>query len=358
MAGTAGEAASARRWPWRLGYRLALAGLAALVLGSFVGVRFDGYERARFADALEGRAHRPFAYRALAPLVMRGVRALVPAPLRDAADRWYAENRADSRVLAKLGRKVDFERVRFSDFAVAAIVLYAALLGFAWAFRRLTRALYHPDPAFLDALTLTAVAGLPAFFRYYSHLYDLPHLFLFTTCLALLAERRLGLYLALFAVACTSKETSLLLVLVFLLSPRGELSARRFALLLGVQLALFAAIKAGLTGLFRGNPGGIAELHLEHNLLLPPFGFAEVTALAAVALAIAREWSQKPPLLRAALWMLAPLLGLGVFWGYLDEYRIYYEVYPVILLLVAQTAAGLVRPPGAGPPLLEPRAAL
>jgi hypothetical protein len=325
---------------------------AALVLGSFVGVRIDGYERARFADALEGRAHRPFAYRALAPAVMRGVRALAPEPARAAADRWYAEHRSGSRALSKLGRKVDFGRARFSDFAIAAAVLYAAILGFAWALRRLTRALYRPHPRFLDALTLLAVAGLPVFFRYYSHLYDLPHLFLFTLCLALLAERRTGLYLAAFALTCASKETALLLVLVFALCGRLEHSPRRFAMWLGAQLVLFAGIRAALVWHFQDNPGSLVELHLEHNLFLPPWGFAEATALAALAVAVARDWAAKPPLLRSALWMLAPLLAFGTLWGYLDEYRIYYEVYPVVLLLVAPTAAALVR---SETPLLETR---
>lgn len=343
----------AQRRLWRLGYRAALLALAALVLGSFVGVRMDGYERAGFADALEGRAHRPFAYRALAPAVMRGVRALVPESVRAAADRWYAEHRAGSRLLRKLGRKVDFERARFSDFAVAAAVLYAAILGFAWALRRLARALYRTEPGFLDALTLFAVAGLPAFFRYYSHLYDLPHLFLFTLCLALVAERRLGLYLAAFALTSASKETALLLVLVFALARREELPPRRLAVLVAAQIAIFAAVRAALLWTFRDNPGGLVERHLEHNLFLPPWGFAEATALGLVAVAVARDWSAKPALLRHALWILVPLLGLGAIWGYLDEYRIYYEVYPVVLLLVAPTAAALVRP---GRPPLAPLA--
>ena len=49
-------------------------------------------------------------------------------------------------------------------------------------------------------------------------------------------------------------------------------------------------------------------------------------------------WRQKPVLLRHALLVLAPiLLVVGLTVGQLDEIRAYYEVYPVVSLLVADT---------------------
>lgn len=328
------------------------------MLGSFAGLRIDGYERAMFADAFEGEAHRPFAYRALAPAAMRGVRALVPDAVEEGANRWFERRRRDDRLFAKLHRKLS-PGTRFSDVAIALGVLYVCILGFAWALGRLARAVYTIDRDYLRAVALFAVAAIPMFFRYYSHLYDLPHLLLFTACLWLLAERRWAVYLPLFALTCASKETALLLVLVYALTAWRQLAPGRAWGLLAAQLGLFAAIKGALTLAFRGNPGDVVELHLEHNLFLPPFTVAEVVAFGVVATAIAWDWPGKPAFLRAALWILAPLLLLGILWGYLDEYRIYYEVYPVVLLLLAHSVAGLLRAGAAAsrPPLLATREA-
>jgi hypothetical protein len=41
--------------------------------------------------------------------------------------------------------------------------------------------------------------------------------------------------------------------------------------------------------------------------------------------------------------MLLPLVLLTLFFGLLDEYRDYYEVYPAVLLLVGHSLARLLR---------------
>ena len=50
-------------------------------------------------------------------------------------------------------------------------------------------------------------------------------------------------------------------------------------------------------------------------------------------------WRHKPALLKHALLVMAPiLLVMGLTVGQLDEIRAYYEVYPVVALLVADSA--------------------
>jgi hypothetical protein len=43
--------------------------------------------------------------------------------------------------------------------------------------------------------------------------------------------------------------------------------------------------------------------------------------------------------------MLAPLLGLTLFLGFIDEWRDYFEVYPVLVLLAAHTVGRLFGSP-------------
>jgi hypothetical protein len=57
------------------------------------------------------------------------------------------------------------------------------------------------------------------------------------------------------------------------------------------------------------------------------------------------RWHQKPIFLRDAFVVLAPALALmGVTVGWIDEIRAYYEVYPVVVLLVADTVRAVLPP--------------
>jgi hypothetical protein len=51
------------------------------------------------------------------------------------------------------------------------------------------------------------------------------------------------------------------------------------------------------------------------------------------------HWKEQPLFLRQGLTMLIPLVGLGLMWGYLDELRGYYEVYPIIVALMTKPVA-------------------
>ena len=60
--------------------------------------------------------------------------------------------------------------------------------------------------------------------------------------------------------------------------------------------------------------------------------------LAGVTLVGVLGWHRKPSFLRHALLVLAPtLLIMGVTVGQIDEIRAYYEIYPVVVLLVAES---------------------
>jgi hypothetical protein len=58
-------------------------------------------------------------------------------------------------------------------------------------------------------------------------------------------------------------------------------------------------------------------------------------------MAIFSKWKAKPEFLKDALWIAVPLLILTFFLGYLDELRDYYEVFPVVFLLIAYNIASI-----------------
>jgi hypothetical protein len=143
-----------------------------------------------------------------------------------------------------------------------------------------------------------------------------------------------------------------LLTLVFAIhhGRRARLERALLVRLLAFQAFVFLAVKSGLAVVFADNPGGVVEFHLlDHNLpLLRSAGVSAIVPWLAIALCILYRRSEKPQFLRDALWILVPLLGLTLFLGYIDELRDYYEVYPVVVLLLAQTAAMLLGLPVRG----------
>jgi hypothetical protein len=171
--------------------------------------------------------------------------------------------------------------------------------------------------------------------------------------LALVACARWRAFVVLFPFACLNKETAILLSLVVVIRHARRPHAwpgSTFRWLLAYQVVLFLIIRGGLLYAFRNNPGTTVEMHLfDHNwqVLLHPSWMSKRLLLAVGALLVGVSgWKRKPTFLQDALLALAPvLLVMGLTVGQVDEIRAYYEVYPVVVLLVADTIFRLLHAP-------------
>lgn len=299
----------------------------------------DNYHRARVIEMVYGDAHRPYVYRTLLPTVTRLVVSAVPAETREhLRDTWGRTAAMDN-----LFRILSWDQDYFLEYIVVAALLYLALWGFVVSARSLFSAVYAAPPVVRDVFALAVLAGVPQLFWNTNYIYDFPQLFLFTLGLALMARRRWGAYLIVFTFGCLNKETTILLTLVFVIHFWSRVvRPRRFRSLVLIQLAAFAAIKIGLTAVFRDNPGGVVEFHLaDRNLdyLLRPVPLATAFAWFGFVLFLFYDWRAKPELLRHAVWIVIPLFVLAVFMGFYGELRIYYEAYPVIMLLLVHSVS-------------------
>ena len=321
---------------------LLLLVLALVVLGAFVQSGIDGYARASFSDQIHGTAHKPFVARALAPAVVRAICSCIPPTAR----QWVSDTVRQNLERTEREKWLNYGEIDATEFIVAMAVIYVSIIGFALLVPALARTFYEITPLCADMLSITAVAGLPCFFAWYAYVYDLPHLLLFTGCLVLLARKQMLPYLLLFVPTTVGKETSVLLILVFMLTYDRPLTSRKGLAWLAVQGFIFLVVRLSIMLYFMDNPGGIVEIHLRHNLSLRPYSFGQFVAFLAIGLSIASRWPEKPRFLRRSLWIACPLLVLTFFFGYIDEYRDYYEVYPVVLLLCAHTLVRIVRPTG------------
>jgi hypothetical protein len=325
---------------WRIVYKL-IQSIMVVVISSLVFISFilspgiNGYYEALFEDMIYGTAYKPFTYRCLLPGIVRFFAMLVPTNVR------LAVVNANFHFL-------DWEPDLLPEYIIASILMVASLIGFYYAMKYLLQGIFHTSPVTVDVISLVALGCLPVFFEYYSYIYDFPTLFLFTLGLGLLVRRKWKAYLIVFTLACFNKETIILLTgiyAIYFYSRRALISKKQYLLLLFGQLMIFILSREYIIWIFRNNPGSSHEFHLiDHNakLIFTQFTLANLMIILGLILLVFYKWAEKPAFLKNGLIILVPLLGATLLWGFLDELRDYYEVYPILVGLVAQTFTSIL----------------
>jgi hypothetical protein len=292
--------------------------------------------RANLLDMVNGTAHRPFQYRVLVPWVIRLLSPLVPDAVRD----WTQCPVLGSAMTQLAGVDTGGER----EACIALTIVFIALVGAVVAFRVLALRLGY-GRKLVHVLTLLYPLTLTISFIH-AYVYDFPNLLLFSCALVLLipidddesrAPHVWG-YLAAFVLATLNKETSVLLLIPFTLVYRHRMNRAAFTRLLGIQCLSYAGIRLYLSHSFARNPGSMVEVHWQDHWRLltahPAFvGVLLLISVAIIALA-AIGWKGKPLFLRQSLAMLMPLLPLYGLFGMPLEIRVFWEVYPVVFLLL------------------------
>jgi len=311
---------------------LVLYTIASLVVLFVFLVRpgMTGHHRADFPQLVDGTAYRPYVSRALVPLLVRAVTAATPEGAREAVEttlrgREYVE---------AMGWYED----SLFEFSVATLAMFVCLVAFAWTLKRLSETIYELPPMFHNLAPLAAFVVLPLFFRYYSYVYDPATLLLTSLSLLWLWQRRFGWFVVGVALASANKETSVLLIPLFVL--HEWMCDRRVPVGRTLTVvAVWALVRGFLMWVFRGNPGGLVENHfLEHTVwLFLKFPVAMRYTLFVVILfflPLRDHWREKPAFLRRGLAVtLVPLVIAGSIFGFADELRGYYEAFPFLYLL-------------------------
>lgn len=320
---------------------LYIAGSVLVLVIFLVNPGINHYPPSLFDKTVDGTAHKPYVLRALVPVTIRVAAMVVPESIHSSLTR-AAQTSPLREVLINLD-KIPPELC--TEFVIAFLIMLAALLGYLLVLRDLFETFFESPREFVWTVPLMALLLLPPFFRYTSFVYDFPALFFFALGLSLMVRRRWTAYLLVFLVSCLNKETTILLTLVFWLNFRkGELPDRQFRGLLLLQIGGFILTKAALGYVYQGNPGGTLEFHLiDHNIdLLKPYDPSTALAYLVLFLLLTYRWREKPLFLRRALWIAAPLFGLTLFLGFFDELRDYYELFPIMLLLVAHSFGSII----------------
>jgi glucose uptake protein GlcU len=152
--------------------------------------------------------------------------------------------------------------------------------------------------------------------------------------------------LAFFPIAVIQKETSVLLVLVFVISQFRRMPANKIILVSTIMCSLWLVVRMLIMQEFDSNPGSVVQFHLfDHTLRLFAMPFTTGYFLAVVTflgVLISHGWKSKDEFLRwGFIAVFGPLFLLSLFFGYADELRQFYEAASFVALLIAPSIAKL-----------------
>lgn len=317
--------------------------LSGYVLIAFIKLPgINGYERAMFPEMIYGTAWKPFVYRTLLPTTVRVISEAVPDNIHISLTDLMENNSSYSLIL----EKVKWEGEYITEYLVAVVLMYFSLIGFVFAFRKLFRVVYSFPEWFINLISVIMLFALPPMFQYYSYIYDFPTLFLFTLGLFFLKEQKWSQFLILFFISCFNKETIILLTLVFAIHyfRNEQIKIKLYKRLIMTQLLIFISVKILLYFIYINNPGTFIEFHLidRNYLIFNGYSLNTFIVLLLIFITLFSRWNEKPKFLKDALWIALPLLVLTLLLGYLDELRDYYEIFPIIFLLISLNIARIL----------------
>lgn len=306
--------------------------LASLVLLLFVQVSSLGENTRASLDALmQGTASRPFVYRRLVPATAQLLLALTPAGLE--ASLGEALRASDTWV--GLLSHMHLSARDYVKGLYCLGLMFGSLAAQAFAFRALFAAAYGPGRR-ADLAGFWGVACAVPFFEY-GYIYDFTTLLLSTLLWLCLIQRSWRAFALVYLVACWNKETVILVALAFAITQYGRIPRSAYWGWLGFQLGAFALIRWALVHRYAANPGLDFEWHLQDHRIALGWAWPALTSaawIANLARLVCMDWARKPLVLRGTLIaVLPPLFVLFVLFGYPYEWRVFYEILPVVVLL-------------------------
>ena len=333
--------------------------LVALFLVALIHYPNLADERAGIIQLTNFEGYKPFQYRVLMPLLIRGIELLTPG----AIERGIAKSLRPKILAQMIGQGVaDYKAELVYKYAFR-VALYMGLnvlmlVSFMFALRKLAAVFDYYPKIIADLLPLGLLIIIPIFYIFPNYSHDFLHLFLFTLGLYYMYEQKWPFYIIIFTLAILNKETAVMLTVVYFYFYRASMPRGLFYKILVIQLAIFGAIKSILYLAMIHNPGAFLESHLQGNLqhlanisnyfrfeplqkgiLMPaainiplPMGL-NLPLLALIVFLIVYGWQSKPLFLRKAMIYFPLLIIIGMFFGNVYELRSFYDFLPIVYLL-------------------------
>jgi hypothetical protein len=301
--------------------------------GQYYSSRFNSIVR-----IAEGTALSPFVKRRLLVDLSRCLVAVLPSSTWVALHEWLGSPGA---VPTWLHQQLDFLswKVEYYPLLLTATgLIWLSVAGFMASCRWLVQ-FWYETPAWMADL-LGAVLGIALLggngdWHYSAYPYDFPNAFVFTLTLAALLARRWWFVLP-FVAAVYSKETSILLIIAYVLVARDRRSLSFWTVGAGL-CAVYILLRGWIEVTYPSPEGGFWFPMRNTKYLLMQVFYLWYLPFLGVALARFLALREKYPVLLKRLSLLAvPLLGLALFKGWIEEMRQYLEMLPIFGLMLLQ----------------------
>ncbi|AMV37903.1 SAM-dependent methyltransferase [Planctomyces sp. SH-PL62] len=295
-------------------------------------------------QSIQGTAMAPFVKRRLLPEASLALSRLVPASFWDALTRSLEGPEPWRRAVNHyLGTVLNWRPENYPLLFSGYFLIWLSTLGFMYQAKKLTSILYDvPDVTAALVGALMGVALLGGFGRWSQYPYDIPNAFVFSLALnALILER--WWFLLAFAAAVYSKETSLLLIMAYVLLRWERWRRPSFWAMLALLTIGFTATRYWISVRYALSPSS-RDWYPLRNLDVMARNLAELMwawwiVFVAIAGMLCMIGDLPRVLRRLVIPLLGTMLGLSFFYGWIDERRGYYEVLPMTGLVVLQWSA-------------------
>lgn len=169
--------------------------------------------------------------------------------------------------------------------------------------------------------------------------YDLTTAFIFSLSFLLMYRDNTKFYLLLFPIFCINRETTFLLIIVYFFWTRYVWGTI-------YQVAIFFGVQTALHRVFVNNDGVNAWIEPWYNILRFINNPAQTLFYLSVAglflWLICKDWNSKSSLFKIAFIVMAPIVSIMyLVFGQAFEVRVFWELYPVIVLLSVPSIKGV-----------------
>ena len=308
--------------------------LATWVTGIFVTQsKVNTNPLAKLERLMDGTAYRPWVFRQLVPKTVALVDHVTPSYYSAVISYALLHHPVPFKWL----KTMEVAPAMAYDVAVAVVISFLCLLGYAFLLHRTAALLFPEDPIIPIVAVVLAFVALPPHL-FVGYFYDFPVLLFAAAMIYFLGRRQYLWYLVAFGLACLNKETAVLFVLVFVLEARHD-ERKRFWRYLALNVALGGLILTLQRVIYRNNPGSALESSLGYQMqnMTSLYSWERLGTVFVIFLLVAVRSSEKPLLLKRALWLLVPFFVLFMWGGRPNEFRVFYEVHPPLVLMSAHT---------------------
>jgi hypothetical protein len=321
---------------------VSLYSLASLLHNSRLG---DVYYRASFESMYHGTAWRPFVYRILIPRITFTITSMTPMSIqRSVGDEidafvYTQDSQWLKKVFPRLEEVFPDKRTHYQRMVMISI-LYAMLWGVIVAMYKLGKHLFPDDNAIRYFAPILPLLLIPVTNWKVIYVYDVGVLFLSAVAYYCMALRRFQFYIIIFTLACLNKESSIFLLLFFIIWFWRRLNLKHYLGLVAVQIVIYAVIRYALLVAYQKNAGWVFEDYfndLLHFEIYPRNMYHRLLSFACLVFFFVYDWQKKPLFALYILWLWPPMYLAYLLYGFPGEYRVFHDIMPLTMLLATHT---------------------